>query len=81
MTKKPAFADIAGLPEDDRIDIIGHNAVTHKKVVGFIVEDDAKADRYLQKLTAKFPGIQVIYRGSWRNTVLVKVGPPAEGKS
>jgi hypothetical protein len=73
----PQFADIADLPEDRRIELIGHRAVDHNETVGFIVEDNKKADRYIDKLKAKHPNIRLIYRGPGPvpDTILVKVGP------
>ncbi len=59
----PQFVDIADLKEDDRIDLIGHRVMDHRDVVSFIVEDDAKADRYIEKLQKKFPCIIVAWRG------------------
>ena len=56
MTK---FADVGGpdgLPEDKRIDLIGHRVVDHHEQVGFIVEDDEKADRYVAKLVKEVSG-------------------------
>lgn len=78
---KPVYADIADLEEDRRIDLIGHTVMEHRKTVAFVTDADAgKADRYVTKLQAKFPGIVVIDRflGPVANTVSVKVGPPAE---
>lgn len=49
-----AFADLADLPEDDRIAIIGRTTEESIKPVGFFVDDDAKADRYIEKLTKRF---------------------------
>ncbi len=69
-----AFADLADLPEDERIRLIGE-AACHS-IVGFFVDDDEKADRYIEKLAA-FP-VRVIERKRdllVKNTVLVKVGP------
>ncbi len=68
-----AFADIADLPEDERIAIIAEASRT--KIVGFFVDDDAKADRYIQKLGDR---VRVIERKSnvlVNGTVFVKVGP------
>jgi hypothetical protein len=48
-----AFADLADLPEDDRIAIIGRTAESGQRVA-FVVEDHAKADRYIAKLTSRF---------------------------
>jgi hypothetical protein len=69
-----AYADLASLPEDERIAIIGQTAST--SIVGFFVDDDAKADRYIEKLK-KYP-VRLIERRSdvlVRGTVFVRVGP------
>lgn len=79
------FADIADFEEDKRIEIIGHNAMDHKRTVGFIVDampyktPQEKADRYIEKLQARYPGIRIIERGApgpLAGTLFVKVGPP-----
>jgi hypothetical protein len=69
-----AYADLGDLPEDDRIAVIAKTAA-HGHVVGFVVEDDAKADRYITKL-ARYQ-VRIIDRGAGpvRGTVLVRVGP------
>ena len=75
----PPFKDIADNPEDERIREIGEKTMREKLVVGFITDSEAgKAERYIRKLTERFPGIRVIYRGDGpvAETVLVKVGPP-----
>jgi hypothetical protein len=79
MRKPPAvYADIADLEEDDRIDMIGRKVEEQKLTVAFITDaDPGKADRYIQKLLTRFPGIEVIGRwpGPVANTISVKVGP------
>ncbi len=68
-----AFADLADLPEDERIAIIAATAAT--QIVGFFVDDDVKADRYLRKLGDR---VRVIERKSdllVKGTVFIKVGP------
>jgi hypothetical protein len=69
-----AFADLADLPEDERIAAIASTAACGH-IVGFVVEDNAKADRYVKKLGA-YP-VRIIDRraGPVRNTVMVRVGP------
>lgn len=61
------FADLHNLEEDKRIDLIGHRAADHKKIVGFMVdrdgEDRSKGDRYIAKLKEKFPMLTVMWRG------------------
>jgi hypothetical protein len=71
-----AFADLADLPENDRIAIIGKTAESGQ-IVGFFVDDEPKADRYIAKLLKRFK-VKVIERGRWspvKNAVLVKIGP------
>lgn len=68
-----AFADIADLPEDDRIALIAATAAT--QIVGFFVDDDVKADRYIKKLGKR---VRLIERKSnlpVEGAVFVKVGP------
>lgn len=68
------FADLADLPEDDRIRIIGERA-EGGEIVAFIVDDDEKADRYVMKLLAHFK-VNVTQRMPWPGTpgaVLVRV--------
>lgn len=69
------YADLADLDEDTRIKVIAQTAIRTKKTIGIIVEDDAKADRYIEKLTAWYPAIKVIERGPGpiENTIAVKV--------
>lgn len=76
----PPYADLHDLPEDKRIDMIGHRVVDHHEVVGFFVdrngEDRSKGDRYIAKLKKKFPQISVIARldGPIDGAELIKVG-------
>jgi hypothetical protein len=72
------FMDVADHDEDRRIEMIGHQAMVHKKTVSFITDDEeGKAERYIRKLKERFPGICVIDRGKGPvdKTVWVKVGP------
>ena len=71
------FAELADLPEPQRIEIIARTAALGK-VVGFIVEDDEKADRYIAALTLqKRWRVRVVDRmpGPVKGTVMVRVGP------
>jgi len=80
---KPTYKDVANLKEDARIEEIAAN-VKLGKTVGFVTDaDPGKADRYIQKLKVKIPGIVILARGSGPvpKTVMVKVGPPAVGKN
>lgn len=63
----PPFIDLASLSEDERIEMIGHRAVDHREIVGFMVDIEngshAKGDRYIEKLKRIFPSIKVMFRG------------------
>lgn len=69
-----AFSDLADLPEDERIDIIAAAALDN--IVGFIVDDETKADRYIEMLK-KYPNITIFDKkpGPIKGTILVRVGP------
>jgi len=69
------FADLADLPEDERIGIIGEAAMGGS-LIGVVVDDDAKADRYIRKLTERFK-VRIVDRstGPVKGSVLVRVGP------
>jgi hypothetical protein len=74
-----AFADLADLPEDERIRIIGQTAEQGQRV-GFFVDDDEKADHYIDKLLRGFR-VQVVERKSdllVKGTVFVAVDRRAE---
>ncbi len=78
MADKPKFADLGNLDENQRIALIGDAVMCLGKTCGVVVETDEKADRYVKKLTDKFPGIVVVARfhGPVKGTVTVKLGPP-----
>lgn len=52
------YKDIADFEEDDRITMIGNEAMKGK-TVAFVVENRDKALRYAKKLTEKFPEIDI----------------------
>lgn len=67
------YADITSLPEDERIRLIGQRAELGERV-GFFVDDDAKADRYVNKLITRFRVHEVERSHNMPgNTVLVVV--------
>lgn len=70
-----AYADLGDLPEDDRITIIGQTAEAGN-ITGFVVETNAKADRYIKKLKARY-SVNILDRGPGpvKGTILVRVGP------
>ena len=74
------FADIAHLPEDERIDTIGR-CVMLGKTTAFIVDNNKKADRYIKKLQAKFPSVVIQARGKLKGAIVVRVGPQSANKN
>jgi hypothetical protein len=81
----PPYLDMQTLSEDERIDAIGKiifsepaNSAKKPMTFGLCVEDNEKADRYIEKLKKKFPTIRVLYRGPCEvpGIVLVTLGGP-----
>ena len=75
------YKDLHSENEDERIRQIGEKCMNEKQVVGFMVDNDlvdmGKADRYIQKLLERYPGIRVQFRGPFATGItLVKVAPP-----
>ena len=81
MKKPISYSDLHKLPEDDRIDVIGHAATVCGKIVGVLVDDDTKADRYIQKLAAKFPAARLLSKAPCNGVVLIRFGPPDPAKN
>ena len=57
------YLDLYSLSENQRIELIGRSVMDAPRssadkpvVAAFVVEDEAKADRYISKLQKKFPG-------------------------
>lgn len=72
-----AYADLADLPEDERIRIAAESAVANGAIVGLITDDEpGKPERYIEKLR-RYPQIRVIDRGPGpvKNTVMIRIGP------
>lgn len=78
IMKRPKYANLGELTEDKRIELIGHRVVDHHEQVAFIVEDDAKADRYVAKLLEQFLGLIVKHRGPGPKGTIAVVLIPAE---
>lgn len=73
------YSDLADLPEDERIRIIGE-AAEAGNVVGVALEnDEAKIRRYIEKVTKRFPTVRHVATdpGIVPGTVLVRFGPLA----
>jgi len=61
------YADLADLPEDERVRIIGEYAMAGNQV-GVPVDEEGpdgyeKADRYVKKLLARFPLLEFVSKG------------------
>ncbi len=77
------YRDVADLPEDVRIDLIGKTAMQQRKTVAFLTDaEPGKADRYISKLLERFPGIEVLSRsdGPIPDVVYVTVAPKGQEK-
>lgn len=75
------YADLADLPEDERIEIIGRQVMGERKTGGIVVDNEPeKVARYQQKLRDRFPGIIINdpVAGPVPNTVTIRVEPPAK---
>ena len=78
MKKPDGYADLADLPEDERIKIIGHTITVHLKTVAVCVDDQpGKPERYIKKMTERFPGVVVIdqFKGPVPDVVTIRFGP------
>lgn len=79
---QPGFADIAFLPEDDRIEVIGKAVTATSSTVLFCVDDEpGKPDRYIRKLLSRFPHLEVVdrFKGPTKGAYSVKVRVRPEG--
>lgn len=74
-----AYADLADLPESERVRVIGQVAESGERV-GFFVDDGAAADRYIEALTRDFKVVVVERKSNVlvKGTVFVKVGRRAD---
>ena len=70
-----AFADLADLPEDERIQLIANTAKHHPgTVVGVAVDDESeKVERYKKKLRAHGLTIMEVVKGPVTGAQLIKV--------
>lgn len=78
MKTPKGFADLADLPEDARIDIIGRTVVELGKTVAVCLDDQpAKVERYIAKLRARFPAVVVLEQitGPVAGVITLKLGP------
>lgn len=80
----PPYADIANLPEDDRIELIGRQVqkMGAGKIVAFLTDDEVgKPERYIEKLRKRFPGLVVVdkRKGPIENVVTVRIRLAPQG--
>ncbi len=68
---KPKFIDVGGpkgLPEDQRITMIGNRAMLGEKI-GVLIDGESespgKVDRYIEKVLKRFPDVEVTFRGPY----------------
>jgi len=71
------YSDLADLPEDERIRIIGERAEAGNTVAVVLEDDDDKVARYIEKITTRFSKVRHISTstGIVPGTVTVNVGP------
>ncbi len=70
-----AYADLADLPEDERIRLAAETAM-RGNIVGVVTDDEpGKPERYIRKLEAH--GVRVIDHspGPVKGSILIRVGP------
>lgn len=74
------YSDLADLPENQRIEIIGKAAEAGNLCGIALEDDDEKIRRYIEKLTTRFPKVRHISTapGIVPGTVLVSIGPLAD---
>ena len=76
MKKPKGFADLANLPEADRIDAIAHYVRDHGLTVAVCVDDEpGKPERYAAKLREMGCRIVEQTKGPIVGVVTLKVGP------
>lgn len=71
------FADLADLPEDDRIRIMGEYVMAGNRVAVALEDDADKIACYIEKMTSRFPGLRHTdtVPGLVADTVLVSFQP------
>ena len=74
------ITDLADLPEDERIQIIGEYVMKGHIAAIAIDDEDEKVARYIDKITTRFPKVRHISTdpGLVPETVIVRVGPEAK---
>lgn len=81
MSTPKGFADLASLPEDQRIGVIACYVVDHGNTVAVALEDEPKkVARYVRKILASRPGLLEIEKrgGIVAGTITLCVKPKAQ---
>lgn len=74
---RPIYVDLHKQSEKERIMMVGKAA--KGRMVNFVVETNAKADRYIAQLKADFPDVRVVERFVGpANTIVVKITRPGD---
>lgn len=74
--QRSAFADLADLPEDERIKVIAHYVRDHGLTVAVCIDDvPGKPERYAKKLRKHGCRIIEQFAGPVPETITLKVGP------
>lgn len=66
-----AIIDIHALSEDDRVRMVGETASRGQRV-GFVVDNDAAADRYTEKIMQRYPSVIITWRANSNGCVWLK---------
>lgn len=82
------YTDLGAYSENERIEVIGKMVLKKCEeksdfTASICVEDDAKADRYIEKLKKKFPTIRIIERVKGNistncEIVSIRIGGPVQ---
>lgn len=71
-----AYKDLHSMSEDERINHIGNSVMASGLLVGICTDDEpGKPERYIKKLTERFPKIKIIetVKGPVAGIVTIKV--------
>lgn len=80
-----AYADLSCLPDEDRITVIGEKVLAgptgsadKPTIIGVVVDNAAKAARYVKLMKDQFPTVRVIDQQPMGvgETVLIRFGGP-----
>ena len=74
----PAYADLASMPEDERLDLMGRFVTETGKTVSIITDDEpGKPERYIKKILKRFPHLRIVerFKGPIPGVVTLNLGP------